>query len=47
VPHTILSPYHNRHHVYTKKGKEVELAEVGPRFEMKREWVNEGEDIVH
>eukprot|EP00045_Choanoeca_perplexa_P005332 m.44991 g.44991 ORF g.44991 m.44991 type:complete len:287 (-) comp13064_c0_seq1:97-957(-) len=24
-----------RHHVYTKKGKEVELAEVGPRFEMK------------
>jgi U3 small nucleolar ribonucleoprotein protein IMP4 len=22
--------------VYTKKGKEVELAEVGPRFEMKR-----------
>ncbi|EGD76191.1 U3 small nucleolar ribonucleoprotein IMP4 [Salpingoeca rosetta] len=24
-----------RHHVYTKKGKEVELAEIGPRFEMK------------
>eukprot|EP00049_Salpingoeca_infusionum_P019087 m.360127 g.360127 ORF g.360127 m.360127 type:complete len:287 (-) comp18902_c0_seq1:273-1133(-) len=24
-----------RHHVYTQKGKHVELAEVGPRFEMK------------
>ena len=27
-----------RHHVFQKKGKEsLELAEVGPRFEMKRE----------
>ena len=25
-----------RHHVYTKKGRDVELAEVGPRMEMKR-----------
>eukprot|EP00055_Hartaetosiga_balthica_P011434 m.51987 g.51987 ORF g.51987 m.51987 type:complete len:154 (-) comp7592_c0_seq4:228-689(-) len=25
-----------RHHVFTKKGKEVELAEIGPRFEMRR-----------
>jgi len=24
-----------RHHVYTQKGKEIELREVGPRFEMK------------
>jgi len=24
-----------RHHVYTQKGKEVELAELGPRFELK------------
>ena len=24
-----------RHHVYKKNGREIELAEVGPRFEMK------------
>ena len=24
-----------RHHVYTKKGKEVDLREVGPRFDLK------------
>eukprot|EP00056_Hartaetosiga_gracilis_P017627 m.7932 g.7932 ORF g.7932 m.7932 type:complete len:283 (+) comp5948_c0_seq3:49-897(+) len=24
-----------RHHIFTKKGKEVELAEIGPRFEMR------------
>ena len=26
---------HFRHHVYQKNGKEIELKEVGPRFEMK------------
>ena len=26
-----------RHHVYTSKGKKVDLSEIGPRFEMKRE----------
>lgn len=27
----------NRHHVFVKTGRQVELAEVGPRMEMKRE----------
>ena len=27
-----------RHHVFVKTGREVQLAEVGPRFEMKRMW---------
>ena len=31
-----------RHHVYTKKGKEVNLAEVGPRFEMKCKGLGKG-----
>ena len=26
----------HRHHVYVKTGNQVELAEVGPRFEMRR-----------
>jgi rRNA maturation protein Rpf1 len=26
-----------RHHVFVKTGRQVQLAEVGPRFEMKRE----------
>ncbi len=25
-----------RHHVFVKTGRDVQLAEVGPRFEMKR-----------
>ena len=28
-----------RHHVYQKTGKEVHLAEVGPRFEMQRSYI--------
>lgn len=29
----------DRHHVYVKTShREVQLAEVGPRFEMRREW---------
>ena len=32
----MCSPLLNRHHVYKKNGeKDVELKEVGPRFEMK------------
>ncbi|KAL7326065.1 snoRNA-binding rRNA-processing protein imp4, variant 2 [Mucor circinelloides] len=27
-----------RHHVYVKAANQVELAEVGPRFEMRRKW---------
>jgi U3 small nucleolar ribonucleoprotein protein IMP4 len=27
-----------RHHVFVKAGRQVELAEVGPRLEMKRTW---------
>lgn len=40
---SILSTYLNelcdlcRHHVFVKAAREVQLAEVGPRFEMKRE----------
>jgi U3 small nucleolar ribonucleoprotein protein IMP4 len=29
------SPLMDRHHVYVQKGKEIELREVGPRFELK------------
>lgn len=30
-------PNMRRHHVFVKAFKDVQLAEVGPRFEMKRE----------
>jgi len=29
-------PHMRRHHVFVKVAKDVQLAEVGPRFEMKR-----------
>lgn len=29
-----------RHHVYKRDGKDIELKEVGPRFELKcKEWI--------
>jgi len=35
-PYNNLSNQTCRHHVFVKTGREVQLAEVGPRFEMKR-----------
>jgi U3 small nucleolar ribonucleoprotein protein IMP4 len=29
-----------RHHVFVKMGRQVQLAEVGPRFTMKREYIS-------
>ena len=37
--------FFHRHHTYKKKGKEIELAEIGPRFEMKRECAVGGDEM--